>query len=68
MPRSNAFSWILLAVGIALLVWGFNASESLASETSELFEGAPSNKAIALLVLGGIIGAAGLINLLRSRK
>jgi hypothetical protein len=65
MPRSALFSLILLAAGAALLVWGWNAHESLASNTSELVQGAPSNKSIALMVVGGIVAAAGAINLFR---
>jgi hypothetical protein len=63
--RSPVPAIILLAVGAALLIWGVTASESLSSETSELFQGAPSNKAIVLMVLGVILGGLGLVRLLR---
>ncbi len=43
---------VLLVVGIVLIFWGINASESLNSELSEFFTDSPSNKAIWLLVLG----------------
>ena len=43
----------LLAIGIVLLVFGINASESVGSEVSEFFTGSPTNKAIWLLI-GGI--------------
>lgn len=68
MPRSPALSVILLIVGIALLIWGFSASESFASEVSETFQGAPSNKAMVLMVIGGIIAAAGLLTFFRRGK
>jgi hypothetical protein len=65
MRNSALLALILLGAGVALVVWGFSASESLSSETSELFQGAPSNKAIALIVVGLILGGFGLVRLLR---
>jgi hypothetical protein len=43
----------LLAVGIALTVYGINASNSVGSDFSRIFTGSPTNKTIYLLV-GGI--------------
>lgn len=63
--RSPVTAIVLLVAGIALLVWGISASESLSSETSELIQGAPSNKAIILMVIGGIVAGFGLTKLLR---
>ena len=51
--------------GIALLVWGWHAHESLASEASEVVHGAPSNKSIVLMVIGGVAVAAGAVGLIR---
>lgn len=45
---------ILIVVGVALLVFGFNASESLSSSFSRFFNGTPSDKAI-WLIIGGIV-------------
>jgi hypothetical protein len=56
---------VLLAAGVALFVWGMSASDSLSSQSSELFQGAPSNKAIALMVIGVIVGGFGLARLMR---
>ncbi len=51
----------LLVVGIALITYGFNASDSLSSDVSRTFNGAPTNQTMWLL-LGGIasviVGAA----------
>ncbi|MCB9897895.1 MAG: DUF3185 family protein [Planctomycetes bacterium] len=63
--RSLLVALVLLAAGITLLVWGFSASDSLSSQTSQLFQGAPSNKAMALMVSGGVIAALGLLSMLR---
>ena len=65
MRNSSLLAIILLGVGVALLIWGVTASDSLSSETSEIFQGAPSNKAIVLMVIGLIIGGLGLVRLLR---
>jgi hypothetical protein len=43
----------LLAVGIALIVFGINASDSFGSEVSRFFTGTPTDKSMWLL-LGGI--------------
>jgi hypothetical protein len=65
MSRSVLFSVVLLIAGIALLVWGWDAHESFASGASELVQGAPTDKSIALLVIGALVTAAGAINLFR---
>lgn len=43
----------LLAIGIALIVFGINASDSFASEVKRFFTGTPTDKSVWLL-LGGI--------------
>ncbi len=56
----------LLVVGIILTVWGYNLSNSFNSEVTELVTGAPTDKAMWLLIGGiasivvGLLGA-GLI-------
>jgi len=44
----------LLAVGVVLMIFGINASESFSSEVSRFFTGAPTDKSIWLLI-GGIL-------------
>ena len=43
----------LLAVGIMLIIFGINASESFGSEAKRFFTGTPTDKSMWLL-LGGI--------------
>ena len=61
---NKALSLALLVVGIVLLVMGVNASDSIASEFSELFSGSPTDKAVWMLI-GGlaavVIGGVGLL-------
>jgi len=64
---SKPIAIALLVGGIILLVFGFNASESVGSEVSETFTGTPTNKSIWLLVLGALLAVAGGIGLARRR-
>ena len=49
----------VLVVGIVLIVWGANASESVSSDISRFFTGAVTNKAIYLIVGGAVALIAG---------
>ena len=54
----------LVIVGVVLLAMGFHSADSIGSSFSRLFTGAPTDKAIGLLI-GGTISAvvgAGLMS------
>jgi len=51
---NKALSLAILIAGIILLVFGFNAGDSLASEAKEALTGTPTDKSIWLIVLGVI--------------
>ena len=53
---NKAIGLALLAVGIALIVYGIDSTNSAASNVSKTFTGSPTNKALWLL-LGGIASA-----------
>lgn len=58
----------LLVLGVVLIVLGVVESDSVSSSFSRLFTGEPTDKAIWLLIGGGLATAAGLGGLtLRSR-
>jgi len=42
----------LVVVGVVLLVWGFNAADSFASDVSRFFTGSPTDRAIWLTIAG----------------
>ena len=66
---NNAVAIALLAVGIILIVFGFNASQSLSSEVSRFFTGSPTDKSIWLFVGGAVALVVGLVTLFqRSRS
>lgn len=54
-----------LIAGVILLVFGFNAYHSASSDVSRFFTGAPTDKALWLLIGGVIAGIVGLFGLLR---
>lgn len=63
---NRAIGLALLAVGIVLLVFGFNASDSVSSSVSRTFTGSPTNKAMWLIlggaasvIVGGVLSFAG---------
>lgn len=58
---------VLLIVGIVLLAWGYNVSQSVSSQFSEVFSGSPSDKAIYLYIAGAVCSALGIFRVLGSR-
>jgi hypothetical protein len=66
MIRAVAFA--LLAGGVLLLVFGINAMNSASSDFSRLFTGAPTDRAIWMMVGGTAVAVAGLAGLLFGPK
>jgi hypothetical protein len=66
---NKILSLALLGLGIALIIFGINASNSIGSDFSRLFTGSPTDKSIWLLIGGvvlAIVGAGGLMRGTRS--
>ena len=61
----NPIGLIVLIIGIVLLVYGFTATDSISSGFSKLFTGAPSDKAVWLIVAGAVVAIAGTAMLTR---
>jgi len=57
-----------LVVGVVALTLGVMASRSLGSEFSVFFTGRPTDRALWLLIGGGITTAGGLIGLARGSR
>jgi Protein of unknown function (DUF3185) len=67
-PMNKMLGLVLLAAGVILLGYGINANHSLASGLSRAVTGQPTDRAMWLMVAGGIITALGVGSLLmRSR-
>lgn len=58
----------VLVTGIVLLVFGFNASESFASEVSETFQGTPTDRSLWLIIGGALLTIVGLGGLVRGGR
>ncbi len=65
---NKPISLTLIAVGVLLIVFGINASNSLSSEISRAFTGSPTDKAIWLLAGGVIAAVIGLVGLSRGSR
>jgi uncharacterized membrane protein YidH (DUF202 family) len=61
---NKSLSLALLAAGIMLTIFGVNEMNSVASDISRLFTGAPSDRAIWMIVGGVVLGVLGLTGLL----
>ena len=51
--------YAVLGVGLVLVVWGADASQSVSSDISRFFTGSATNKAIYLIVGGALAVIAG---------
>jgi hypothetical protein len=58
----------LLVGGIITLIYGISASQSVGSDFSRLFTGAPTDKAVWLLIGGAVATVLGATGLLRASK
>ena len=60
---NNLVSFALLVAGVVLIVFGFAAIDSFSSDVSRFFTGAPTDKAVWMLIggiLAAIVGLAGV--------
>ena len=64
----KAAALALLAGGILLIIFGVNAMNSASSDLSRFFTGAPTDRAIWLLVGGIVMLVAGLAGLVSDLK
>ena len=62
---NNGMSVALLVVGVILLVFGLNAYHSASSDIQRFFTGAPTDKALWLIIGGVITSIAGVFGLVK---
>lgn len=65
---NKAIGIALLAVGIMLIIFGVNASNSFDSSMSRFFSGHPTNETVWFLVGGVAACIVGVVALLRGPK
>jgi uncharacterized membrane protein YidH (DUF202 family) len=68
MSNKKLIGVVLLAAGAVLLVLGYNASQSVASQFRQAFSGSMSDKAMMLYVSGAAAAAAGAFLAFFSRR
>jgi len=65
---NKIISLALLVGGVALIIFGIQATDSFSSDVSRIVTGSPTNKAVWMLI-GGIVAAIiGLVGTLRGSK
>ncbi len=67
MP-SRTLGIVLLVVGLILLVFGFNATDSVADNVSEGFTGRFTDKTMWFLIGGAALAIGGLFMVMRGGK
>ena len=65
---NNIVGLAILALGIVLLIFGFNESQSFGSDVSRFFTGNPTNRSIWLIIGGAVAVIAGLTLAIRSSR
>jgi hypothetical protein len=65
---NNIVGLAILALGIVLLVFGFNASHSFSSDVSRTFTGNPTNHSMWLIIGGAVAVIAGIGVALTGRR
>ena len=65
---NKLISLALLIGGIALIIYGLNASDSIGSDVSRFFTGNPTDKTMWLLIGGAVATAVGGVGLMRGTK
>ncbi len=61
----KSISAALLVAGVVMLFIGLNAYHSASSDVSRFFTGAPTDKALWLLIGGLIAGVVGILGLVK---
>ncbi len=64
---NKGLSLALVVVGVALLIYGFQANDSLSSDVSRVFNDTPTDKAMYLMIGGAAALIIGLVGLGRGR-
>jgi hypothetical protein len=65
---NNIVGLAVLALGIVLLIFGFNESHSFSSDVSRTFTGNPTNHSMWLIIGGAVAVVAGIGVALSGRR
>lgn len=64
----KAISLALIALGVVLLIFGYNASQSISSEVTRAVTGSPTDKVMWLIGGGAAATVAGIAGLFLGKK
>jgi len=65
---NNIVGLAVFALGVVLLIFGFNESQSFSSEVSRTFTGNPTDRSMWLIVGGAVAVIVGLVLAVKGRK
>ena len=65
---NNIVGLAILALGVVLLVFGYNESHSLGSDISRTFTGNPTDRSMWLIISGAVAVIAGIAVALTGRR
>jgi multisubunit Na+/H+ antiporter MnhB subunit len=65
---NNVTGLILFALGVVLLIFGFNESHSFSSDMSRFFTGNPTDRAMWMIIGGAVAVIAGLFMSIRGMR
>ena len=65
---NNIVGLAILALGIVLLIFGFNESQSFSSSVSKTFTGNPTDRSMWLIIGGAVAVIAGIAVSLMGRR
>jgi hypothetical protein len=65
---NNIVGLAIFALGVVLLIFGFNESRSFSSDVSRFFTGNPTDRSIWLIIGGVAAVVAGLVLTLRASR
>ena len=65
---NNIVGLAIVALGVVLLIFGFNESQSFGSEVSRVFTGNPTDRSMWLIVGGAVAVIGGLAMAIRGRR
>jgi len=65
---NNILGLGIFALGVVLLIFGFNESQSFGSDVSRFFTGNPTDRSMWLIAAGGVAVVAGLILAVRGAR
>lgn len=60
---SKLIAIVLIVVGVFLIIWGYNESQTLGSQLNRMFSGAETERTLIFYIGGGISLVLGIIGI-----